>query len=77
MGRVQWSRLVARPALRERGYDSLLEQQTDAKGETGGGWEYRLKQLTTQLSLAYYREFEETLPMVGDEHGENPKEIGF
>lgn len=60
-----------------KGYDNLLEQQKDAKGEVGGEWEYRLKQLITQFSLAYYREFEEPLPMVGDEHDENPKGIGF
>lgn len=61
----------------DEGYESLLEQQIHAKGEIGGEWEYRLKQLTTRFSLAYYREFREPLPMVGDEHDENPVEIGF
>lgn len=61
----------------DEGYDSLLRQQTDAKGEIGGEWEYRLKQLITPFSLAYYREFEELLPMIGDEHDENPKGVGF
>ena len=59
------------------GYDSLLEQQKDAKGEVGGEREYRLKQLITRFSLAYYREFDERVPMVGDENDENPIGIGF
>lgn len=61
----------------DEGYNSLLEQQKDVKGEIGGEWEYRLNQLITPFSLAYYREFEESLSMVGEEHDENPKEIGF
>lgn len=62
---------------RDEGYDSLLEQQKDAKGETGGEWEYRVKPLVARFSLSYLREFEETLPPVGDERDENPLELGF
>ena len=59
------------------GYESLLEQQKDAKGEVGGEWEYRLKPLLSRFSLAYLREFEETIPAVGDEADENPIGLGF
>jgi hypothetical protein len=61
----------------DEGYESLLEQQKDTKGATGGEWEYRLKQLVTRFSLEYYREFEEPLPMTGEEGAENPEAIGF
>ncbi|RDI70649.1 hypothetical protein [Halopelagius longus] len=61
----------------EMGYDSLLEQQRDAKGEAGGEWDYRLKPLVSEFSLAYLREFEEGLPAVGDERDVNPRAFGF
>lgn len=59
------------------GYDSLLAQQTDAKGAVGGELEYRLKPLVARFALDYYREFDEPVPMVGEEGPENPKAIGF
>ncbi|MFC6825801.1 hypothetical protein [Halopelagius fulvigenes] len=61
----------------EEGYDSLLEQQQDAKGEAGGEWDYRLKPLVSEFSLSYLREFGETLPPVGDERDGNPLAFGF
>lgn len=61
----------------DEGYDSLLEQQKDAKGEIGGEWEYRVKPIVTRFSLSYLHEFEEPLPAVGDERDENPIELGF
>lgn len=61
----------------EEGYDSLLDQQKDAKGEVGGEWEYRVKPLVSRFSLAYLREFEEPLPAVGDEGDGNPAGLGF
>lgn len=61
----------------DEGYDSLLEQQIEAKGETGGVWDYRLKPLTSQFSLASLREFEDSLPVVSDGGEENPKALGF
>lgn len=51
----------------EEGYDSLLEQQRDAKGEVGGEWEYRAKPLVSRFALAYRRAFDESLPPVGGE----------
>lgn len=62
---------------REEGYESLLEQQLDAKGDVGGRWDYRLKPLVSRFSLAYRREFDEPLPVVGDEGEETPKGFGF
>lgn len=59
------------------GYDSLLEQQQDAKGEVGGEREYRLKPLLAEFALAYRREFADPLPAVGDEDEDNPAGIGF
>lgn len=59
------------------GYDSLLEQQQDAKGDIGGEWEYRLKSLLPRFSLAYSSEFEESLPPVDEETPENPLQLGF
>lgn len=59
------------------GYESLLEQQRDAKGEIGGEREYRLKSLLTRFSLAYSSEFEESLPAVDQESPENPLQLGF
>ncbi|WP_430504338.1 hypothetical protein [Haloparvum sp. PAK95] len=61
----------------EEGYDSLLAQQRDAKGEIGGELEYRLKPIVARFALDYYREFDEPVPMVGEEGPENPKGIGF
>lgn len=62
---------------REAGYESLLEQQRDAKGDVGGERDYRLKPLVSRFSLAYRREFDDSLPAVGDEHDGNPKVLGF
>lgn len=61
----------------EEGYDSLLDQQTDTKGELGGEWEYRMKPLLSRFALAYYREFADTLPPVGETSDENPLGLGF
>lgn len=61
----------------EEGYDSLLAQQRDAKGDVGGKREYRLKPLVAQFALSIYREFDDPIPMVGEEHAENPKGVGF
>ena len=61
----------------ELGYESLLEQQRDAKGEIGGEWDYRLKSLLARFSLAYSSEFEEPLPAVDEESPENPLQLGF
>ncbi|MFB6227231.1 MAG: hypothetical protein ABEH88_01385 [Halobacteriales archaeon] len=61
----------------EEGYDSLLEQQREAKGEVGGEWEYRLKPLLSRFSLAYLETFEDAIPSVGEGDGENPIGIGF
>lgn len=61
----------------DEGYDSLLEQQKDAKGDIGGEWEFRMKSLISRFSLAYRREFEEPLPAVGEVSEANPKGIGF
>lgn len=63
----------------EMGYDSLLEQQRDAKGEREGEWEYRLKPLVSAFTLAYYREFENALPVVaeGNEDEANETPFGF
>lgn len=59
------------------GYDSLLEQQRDAKGDVGGEWEYRLKPLLSRFSLAYLETFEDTIPPVGEGDADNPIGIGF
>lgn len=59
------------------GYDSLLAQQRDAKGEIGGEWEYRLKPLVSEFSLAYLDGFDEPLPAVGEETERNPVQIGI
>lgn len=59
------------------GYDSLLEQQQDAKGKIGGEREYRLKSILPQFSLAYSSQFEESLPAVDEESPENPLQLGF
>jgi hypothetical protein len=59
------------------GYDSLLEQQKDAKGEVGGEWEYRLKPLLSRFALEYLTEFEDSIPAVGEEGDEYPIGIGF
>lgn len=61
----------------EEGYDSLLAQQRDAKGEIGGEWEYRLKPLVSTFSLAYLDAFDEPLPPVGEGREENPVQLGF
>lgn len=60
----------------KKGFDSLLDQQVDARGSVGGEWEYRAKPLAARFALAYRREFEEPLPSVGDERDANPVEIG-
>ncbi|AUX08208.1 hypothetical protein AArcSl_0558 [Halalkaliarchaeum desulfuricum] len=61
----------------EKGYDSLLEQQREAKGVVGDEWEYRLKPLVSEFSLAYLRAFEEPLPVVGERSEDNPVGFGF
>lgn len=61
----------------EEGYESLLAQQLDAKGEVAGEWDYRLKPLVSRFSLAYLREFEDALPAVGEQTDANTTEFGF
>lgn len=61
----------------DEGYESLLAQQTDAKGESGGEWDYRLKPLISRFSLAYLQEFDDSLPAVGEVTDDNPAGIGF
>jgi hypothetical protein len=51
----------------EEGYESLLAQQRDAKGETAGERDYRLKPLTTRFILAYVQAFTEPLPLLTDD----------
>lgn len=46
----------------EEGFESLLAQQRDAKGEVSGEREYRYKPLTARLALAVREEFDEGLP---------------
>jgi len=60
-----------------RGFGSLQAQQRDAKGETGGDLEYRLKPLASRLSLAYLAEFDDPLPMVAEPTDDNPAGVGF
>ena len=59
------------------GYDSLLAQQRDAKGDRGGELEYRVKPIVSRFSLSYLRAFDDLLPAVGESGGANPKGIGF
>lgn len=61
----------------EAEYNSLLEQQMESRGDLGGEWEYRMKPLLSRFALEYYREFENTLPPVGDEREDNPLQLGF
>ncbi|MBX0324367.1 hypothetical protein EGH21_15155 [Halomicroarcula sp. F13] len=61
----------------ELGYQSLLEQQQDTRGELGGRWEYRMKSLLSQFALEYHREFSTPLPVVGEKTQENPLQVGF
>lgn len=72
-GLTSWSLL----RYEDEGYDSLFEQQTDSKGDLGGEWEYRMKPLLSRFALAYYREFENTLPPVGEKNDDNPLGLGF
>lgn len=59
------------------GYDSLLAQQRDAKGDRGGEWEYRVKPIVSRFSLAVLREFDDPMPAVGESGEVNPRGIGF
>lgn len=59
------------------GYDSLLAQQRDAKGDRGGEWEYRVKPIVSRFSLAVLRGFDDPMPAVGEGGEANPKGIGF
>lgn len=59
------------------GFESLLAQQRDAKGERGGEREYRLKPLASRFSLAYLREFDDPLPALGDPADDDPAGMGF
>lgn len=59
------------------GYDSLLAQQRDAKGDRGGAWEYRVKPILSRFSLEYLQEYDEPLPAVGEVGDDNPIGIGF
>ena len=59
------------------GYDGLLDQQRDAKGDVAGEWDYRLKPLVSRFSLAFLAEFPEGLPAVADETEGDPIGLGF
>jgi hypothetical protein len=59
------------------GYDSLLAQQRDAKGDRGGEWEYRVKPVVSRFSLAVLRKFDDLVPAAGGSDEANPKGIGF
>ncbi|WP_435153724.1 hypothetical protein [Haladaptatus sp. DFWS20] len=55
----------------EEGYESLLEQQRDVKGNIGGEWEYRLKPLAARFALSYFEGFDEELPIVAERTDDN------
>lgn len=59
------------------GFESLLAQQRDVKGQVGGEREYLLKPLASQFSLAYLREFDESVPAVAELTDGNPAGVGF
>lgn len=61
----------------DEGYDSLLAQQRDAKGDRGGAWEYRIKPLLSRFALEYLREFDDPMPAVDEEGEDNPIGLGF
>lgn len=62
---------------KDKGFDSLLAQQQDVKGESSGDWEYRYKPLTSVLALKIRGEFDESLPPVPELDDENPPGIGM
>lgn len=51
----------------DEGYDSLLDQQRDAKGPEAGEWDYRLKPLLARFVLAAVLEFDDAsvCPLLG------------
>lgn len=61
----------------EAGYQSLHEQQCDAKGPLGGDWEYRYKPLTAALALQITEEFGAELPAVTEPTDQNPVGLGM
>jgi hypothetical protein len=61
----------------DEGFESLLGQQRDVRGAVGGEREYRLKPLASRFSLAYLREFDETLPAVDELADGNPAGVGY
>ncbi len=61
----------------EAGYESLLAQQREAKGWSGGTLEYRYKPLTSRLALTLAEEFDDELPAAPDPTDQNPLGIGF
>lgn len=56
---------------RDPGYDSLLAQQRDAKGERAGEWDYRLKPLVARFVLDAVREFDDAAVLPADDEGEH------
>jgi len=61
----------------EWGFENLLAQQRDVKGDLGGEFEYRYKPLTARLALAIREEFEEPLPPAPDPSDANPAGVGM
>jgi hypothetical protein len=66
------------PATDAETFDSLLDQQHQAKGSLGGDREYRFKRLISRFALAYYQEFDEPLPAAPKRGtADNPLGIGM
>ena len=61
----------------EEGFDSLLAQQQDAKGEVAGKRDYRIKPLTTRFVLDYVREFSDPLSVIDDSAEANSLNYGY
>jgi hypothetical protein len=61
----------------EAGYDSLLDEQTDAHGEWGGEFMYRVKPMIVEMTAAFLSEFDEIPPAVGTESASNPSQLGY
>lgn len=59
------------------GYSSVLDEEMARKGNIGGEWQYRLLPLAARFSLAYLREFDDSLPAVGDVSETNRTGVGF
>lgn len=58
-------------------YDNVREKMHDKYGQTGGDRVYALRQIAAETTVSVLAEFDEPLPIIGEETADNPVPVGY